>query len=150
MQWSGFTDRQERFLNDIFTNRSKDIFSGVSMMLFVFDVASDQQEVPPSFPAVTSRWIGRSTSKPWRSSTCTAPTRSSTSWSTRWTRSHSPKKPMFSLSSFPSAQKLSFYTEKATSISKGKPISVFGTSIWDETLYLVHSRNPPDFRRGRT
>lgn len=29
-------------------------------------------------------------------------------------------------------------------MSKGKPISVFGTSIWDETLYLVHSRNPPD------
>lgn len=47
MRWRGFTDRQERFLNDIFTNRSKDIFSGVSMMLFVFDVASDQQEVPP-------------------------------------------------------------------------------------------------------
>ena len=67
LQWSGFTDRQERFLNDIFTNRSKDIFSGVSMMLFVFDVASDQQEVPPSFPVVTSRWIGRSTRKPWRS-----------------------------------------------------------------------------------
>lgn len=42
---SRFTARQERFLNDIFTNRSKDIFSGVSMMLFVFDVASDQQEV---------------------------------------------------------------------------------------------------------
>ncbi|CBK23668.2 Gtr1/RagA G protein [Blastocystis hominis] len=85
------------------------------------------------------RWIGRSTSKPWRSSTCTAPTRSSTSWFTRWTRSPSPKKPTFSFFSFVSPQKLSFYTEKATSISKGKPISVFGTSIWDETLYLAWS-----------
>lgn len=56
LQWSGFTDRQERFLNDIFTNRSKDIFSGVSMMLFVFDVASDQQEV--FSPILTSLLLG--------------------------------------------------------------------------------------------
>ena len=35
------------------------------------------------------------------------------------------------------AQKLDFYTEKAKSLSNGKSIRVFGTSIWDETLYLV-------------
>ena len=36
---------QERFLNDLFTKKSKDVFSAVSMMLFVFDVASEQYEV---------------------------------------------------------------------------------------------------------
>ena len=37
--------RQERFLNETFTTKSKDIFSDVSMMLFVFDVASEQTAV---------------------------------------------------------------------------------------------------------
>jgi len=32
-------------LNETFTTKSKDVFSDVSMMLFVFDVASEQQEV---------------------------------------------------------------------------------------------------------
>ena len=36
---------QERFLNETFTTKSKDIFSDVSMMLFVFDVASEQYAV---------------------------------------------------------------------------------------------------------
>ena len=35
------------------------------------------------------------------------------------------------------SQKLEFYKEKAKTLSKGKSIRVFGTSIWDETLYLV-------------
>lgn len=36
---------QERFLNETFTTKSKEIFSDVSMMLFVFDVASQQVDV---------------------------------------------------------------------------------------------------------
>ena len=36
------------------------------------------------------------------------------------------------------SQKLEFYKEKARTLSKGKSIRVFGTSIWDETLYLVY------------
>ena len=36
---------QERFLNDIFSKKSKDVFSDVNMMLFVFDVASKAYEV---------------------------------------------------------------------------------------------------------
>ena len=40
--------RQERFLNETFTTKSKDIFSDVSMMLFVFDVASEQTAVVPA------------------------------------------------------------------------------------------------------
>ena len=39
------THSQERFLNETFTTKSKDIFSDVSMMLFVFDVASEQYAV---------------------------------------------------------------------------------------------------------
>ncbi|KAK8808052.1 hypothetical protein WA588_006537, partial [Blastocystis sp. NMH] len=35
--------------------------------------------------------------------------------------------------------KIDFYTEKAKSLSNGKPIKVYGTSIWDETLYLAWS-----------
>ena len=36
---------QERFLNDIFSKKSKDVFSDVNMKLFVFDVASKAYEV---------------------------------------------------------------------------------------------------------
>ena len=39
---------QERFLNDIFSKKSKDVFSDVNMMLFVFDVASKAYEVSSS------------------------------------------------------------------------------------------------------
>ena len=39
---------------------------------------------------------------------------------------------------FMKSQKLEFYKEKARTLSKGKSIRVFGTSIWDETLYLVY------------
>ena len=39
------TCSQERFLNDIFSKKSKDVFSDVNMMLFVFDVASKAYEV---------------------------------------------------------------------------------------------------------
>lgn len=56
---------QERFLNDLFTKKSKDVFSDVSMMLFVFDVASEQYEV--YFLIVCHcRWIGRYINKQWR------------------------------------------------------------------------------------
>lgn len=34
-------------MNETFTTKSKDIFSDVSMMLFVFDVASEQYAVSP-------------------------------------------------------------------------------------------------------
>ena len=36
-------------------------------------------------------------------------------------------------------EKIDFYREKAKSLSNGKAIHVFGTSIWDETLYLVRA-----------
>lgn len=45
MQLQCIKRRQERFLNETFTTKSKDIFSDVSMMLFVFDVASEQTAV---------------------------------------------------------------------------------------------------------
>ncbi|KAK8833212.1 hypothetical protein WA577_002826 [Blastocystis sp. JDR] len=110
---------QERFLNETFTTKSKDIFSDVSMMLFVFDVASEQTAVTDWI--IYQKAIDRITT-------------------------YSPDALIYVLvhkmdkiSSDQKKSKLDFYTEKAKSLSNGKSIRVFGTSIWDETLYLAWS-----------
>ncbi|KNB45593.1 hypothetical protein JH06_1809 [Blastocystis sp. subtype 4] len=109
---------QERFLNDLFTKKSKDVFSDVSMMLFVFDVASEQYEMDWKIYQQAMEKLGI----------------------------YSPNSLVYVLvhkmDKIPSdmkRSKLDFYTEKAKSMSNGKPIRVFGTSIWDETLYLAWS-----------